>query len=62
MLQSVQNEGNQRHSVAAKKRAHTVDATAAGTLKMTLITEFKFRTMNIVASRLAKNLRMRSVC
>ena len=35
---------------------HTVDAIAAGTLKMTLMIWFKFRSMNTVASRFARKL------
>ena len=39
-----------------KARGLTVDATAAGTLKMTLMIALRFSTMNTVANRFARKL------
>jgi hypothetical protein len=39
----------------------TVEATAAGTLKITLMIWFRSSTMNTVARRLAKNLKMTDI-
>lgn len=38
------------------EKNHTVLKTAAGTLKMTLITELRFKHMNTVATKLDRNL------
>jgi hypothetical protein len=53
-------EGGWREGEREKER--TVLATAAGTLNITLMIEFRLRSMNIVARRFERKLRQKVVC